>query len=96
MICKIEGTKWLVAAFDNNGQLGGFHSVPWEFHAQVVHAGTLWTGGYSAVAGSDNRIACEKMGPSGAIDDAWEVVFVSPDRFVATKQGALYRFGKRV
>lgn len=67
-----------------------------EFHTQVVNAGTLWTGGYSAVPGSDNRIACEKMGPSGAIDDSWEVVFVTPDRFIATQQGALYRFGKRL
>jgi hypothetical protein len=92
-----SGTQWSVAAFDNNGALGGFHPTPWEFHRTAMHAGRFWVGGYAPVAGSDDRYACEILGEgASAVSDGFEVVFVTADRFIATKDGALYRFGKRL
>lgn len=91
------GTKWSVAAFDSNGALGGFHPVPWEFNRQSMNAGNLWVGGYQAIPGNDSAVACEIL-MAGASDpnDNFEVYFLTPDRFVATKGGALYRFGRRI
>lgn len=91
------GTKWSVAAMDNNGAIGGFHPVPWEFNRQSMNAGNLWVGGFQAVAGSDISYSCEIL-MAGATDpsDQFEVHFVSADRFIATKGGALYRFGKKI
>lgn len=91
------GTKWSVAALDNNGALGGFHPTPWEFHGTSMHAGAHWTGGYRPVAGADNSYTCEILSPGATgVSDAFEVVFVTPDRFVATQRGNLYRFGKKL
>jgi hypothetical protein len=92
-----SGTKWSVAAFDDNGALGGFHPVPWEFHGQSMNAGNLWVGGYQPAPGSDNTYNCEIFSAGAAsVSDAFQVVFVSDHRFVATKGGALYRFGKKL
>jgi hypothetical protein len=91
------GTKWSVAAFDNNGTLGGFHPTPWEFNRQSMNAGALWVGGYQAIPGNDSAYNCEIIGAGGSDPaDNFEVHFVSADRFVATKGGALYRFGKKI
>jgi hypothetical protein len=91
------GTKWSVAPFDNNGHLGGFDATPWEFQSQSMNAGTLWVGGYQFVPGSDNSIACQifKSG-STAPTDAFQVIFVTQDRFIVTKTGWIYRFGKKI
>lgn len=91
------GTKWSVAAFDDNGALGGFHPTPWEFGHVAIHADGFWAGGYELVPGSDDRYRCEIVDAGvTAIVDAFEVVFVSNRRFVATKNGALYRFGRKL
>ena len=96
MNIRLEGTKWSVGAFDHNGRLSEPHPVPWEFHGQSMNAGTLWVGGYSPVPGSDNRFTCEiLMAGASTVSDSFEVVFLTPDRFIATRQGVLYRFGKR-
>jgi hypothetical protein len=90
-------TKWSVAEFDNSGKLGNFSTTPWEFHQESMNAGSLWVGGYQPSPGSDNKIACEIfMAGSSAVSDAFEVGFVTSDRFVGTKNGALYRFGKKI
>ncbi len=89
------GTQWSVASFDNAGNLGSFNPTPWEFHAEAMNAGTLWYGGYVPVAGSDNSFSCEIMS-NGVVIDTFEVVFVTADRLIATKAGALYRFGKKL
>jgi hypothetical protein len=91
------GSKWSVAVLDNNGAFSGFHPTPWEFQDTTMHAGTHWTGSYRAVNDADNSYLCEILmtGASG-VSDAFEVVFVTPDHFFATKSGALYRFGKKL
>jgi hypothetical protein len=91
------GTKWSVAAFDNNGAISAPHPVPWEFNRQSMNAGNLWVGGYQPIPGNSNAFACEILS-AGASDpsDVFEVEFVTNDRFIATKGGMLYRFGKRI
>jgi hypothetical protein len=91
------GTRWSVAAMDNNGSVGGYHGTPWEFQAQSMNAAALWVGSYSPIQGSDIKFACEiKHAGAAAATDTFEVVFVTADRFIATKDGALYRFGKKI
>ncbi len=90
------GTKWSVAAFDNNGAIGQFHPVPWEFHAEAMNAGNLWYGGYKPIPGCDNGFASEIIMASGGEHDTFEVYFLTADRFIATERGALYRFGKKL
>ncbi|CAI7979619.1 MULTISPECIES: hypothetical protein [unclassified Parafrankia] len=90
-------TKWSVAAFDDNGAIGSFHPTPWEFHQEAMNAGTLWVGGYTAIPEVSNGIRCENLkAGAGAVSDSFEVFFVTPTRFIATKSGALYRFGKKL
>ena len=91
------GTKWSVASMDNNGAIGTFHPTPWEFQNQSINAAALWVGGYSAIQGSDNRFACEIFSAGATtVSDSFEVVFISANRFIATKGGSLYRFGKKI
>jgi hypothetical protein len=45
--------------------------------------------------GCDHAFIVETIS-SGAVGDNLEVYFLTPDRFIATKGGALYRFGKKV
>jgi hypothetical protein len=90
------GTKWSVAALDDNGQVGDFHPTLWEFHNPSMNAGALWSGGYNPVPGCDDAYHCEILAAgSVVVSDAFDVFFVTPTRFVATKAGALYRFGKK-
>jgi hypothetical protein len=97
MSCNPADTKWSVAAFNNDGKIDGFHPTPWEFHQESMNAGTLWVGGYKLMPGTDTTYLCEiLMAGSTTVSDSFEVVFVTPDRFVATKNGALYRFGKKI
>jgi hypothetical protein len=91
------GTKWSVAEMDNNGKIGSFHGTPWEFNQVSMNAGTLWAGGYQTIPGSDISYACEiVMANTSNPSDKFEVHFVTSDRFIATKGGKLYRFGKRI
>jgi hypothetical protein len=61
-----------------------------------MNTGPLWHGGYTPITGSDNGLLCEIISASNSAIDSFEVFFVSPDRFVARKGGALYRFGMRI
>ena len=91
------GTKWSVGFLDDSGAISGFHPVPWEFHAHSMSAGNLWAGGYQPVAGEDRTFDCEVFtAGSSTVSDAFQVVFVSDRRFIATKGGALHRFGKKL
>jgi hypothetical protein len=87
--CNPAGTKWSVAPMNDDGTLGSFDSIPWEFQNQSINAGTLWSCSYSPIPGSDNRINCK-----GSY--SFEVVFLTTNHFVATKDGSLYRFGKKI
>lgn len=91
------GTKWSVAAFNDAGALGGFHAVPWEFQEGKMNAGELWLGAHKPLPGCDIGLSCEitHKGHS-APTDLFRVYFVTPTRFVATKDGSLYRFGKTI
>jgi hypothetical protein len=53
------GTRWSVAAFDDNGQLGNFHPTPWEFNLVSMNEGTDWAGGYIPKPGDDDAYICE-------------------------------------
>jgi hypothetical protein len=91
------GTRWYVAEMDNEGNVGAFHGTPWEFNQASMNAGALWVGGYRAIPGSDGSYFCEiLMAGASSPGDSFEVHFVTPDRFIATKNGRLYRFGVRI
>jgi hypothetical protein len=91
------GTKWSVAPFNQDGTIGSFHPTPWEFNRQSMNSGSLWAGGYQAVKGADNTYDCEVLAMNASDPtESFQVVFVTADRFVATKNGALYRFGKKI
>lgn len=90
-----SGTRWSVAGFE-----GGFpreyHEVPWEFHSQYcMNAGDLWTGNWSFVPDSPDRVHTFITHANGETDSC-DVVFVSPNWFVAVKDDELYRLGKRI
>ena len=95
-----ENAKWSVSVLSNDGTLIPPDPTPWEFHQGSMNAGALWTGGYvfyNWMPGSDCRIACEiRWAGSTTITDAFEVIFLTHSRFVATKNDTLYRFGKRL
>jgi hypothetical protein len=90
------GTRWSVATFDDNGQLGNFHPTPWEFNNLSLNGGADFAGGYTLKPGDDDAYICEIIA-AGSSDpsDSFEVFFVTSNRFIATKSGTLYRFGKR-
>ena len=97
LINPVAGTQWSVAGYNNDGAMGAFHPTPWEFHQQAMNAGTAWFGGYSISEGSNNTINCEIMTPdSPKLADAFQVCFLGKDRFIAIKDGQLYRFGKKI
>jgi hypothetical protein len=92
-----SGTQWSVGGYDNNGTVQGFHPVPWEFDDGVVKAGTLWTGQYKPIPGNDMGFSCEiTHAGSASPTDTFAVFFVTPTRFIGTKNGSLYRFGKKI
>ena len=91
------GTKWSVAAMDNDGKISSFHGTPWEFNQESMNGGALWTGGYRAVPDSDGSYTCQILSAGSTNPtEGFEVVFVTPERFIATKDGKLYRFGKKI
>lgn len=88
-------TVWSVAAMDNHGSLTSvFNPTPWDFGAGTMAAVGHWTGTYQAIPGDSDAIACKTNGVDGS--DAFEVKFVTPRAFIATKNGAVYRFGFRL
>ena len=92
-----KGTKWSVAAMDNDGKIEGFHPVHWEFHDESMNAGDLWVGGYREMLESEGSFSCQiQMAGNSAPSDSFEVIFLTEQRFIATKNGVLYRFGKKV
>jgi len=92
-----SGTKWSVAAMDDKGVIGNFHPTPWEFNDESMNAGALWAGGYREIQGSAGSYDCEILSQgSESPTDSFEVHFVTADRFIATKNDNLYRFGKKI
>jgi hypothetical protein len=90
-------TKWSVANMDNDGKVDNFSPTPWVFNEQSMNAELLWAGGYQFVLGNDDKISCQIIAhDSPTASDSFEVNFITPDRFIATKDGKLYRFGKKI
>ncbi|MCD4483408.1 hypothetical protein LQR31_02840 [Chromobacterium vaccinii] len=86
-----SNTQWSVAPFDNNGTISSFHPTPWEFGNGTMQAQGLWNGEYQHTPSSSNTIKCHLNN-----GDMFEVIFVTTTRFIATKNGGLYRFGKLI
>jgi hypothetical protein len=87
------GSSWSVASYDDDGAIGDFDPVPWEFHdGGRMNAGNIWEGICKPKIGDDDAINCHLQ----TWPDNFTVVFLTSDRFVATKAGHLYRFGKRL
>lgn len=85
-------TKWSVAFMDNEGSIGAFHGTPWEFYSPgLTRAPGHWTGTYEAITDSDGSYHC-----TNSLGDEFEVHVVAAERFIATKNGELYCFGKRI
>ncbi|NHQ84183.1 hypothetical protein HA051_21690 [Chromobacterium vaccinii] len=82
-------TKWSVAPFDDSGTVGSFHPTPWEFGNGTMKAEGIWTGEYKQITQTSTTIKCHI-----STNDDFEVNFLTPTRFIATKNGGLYRFGK--
>ena len=92
-----RNTKWSVAPMDNDGKIGAFHPVPWEFFDELFNAGDLWVGGYREIPESDGSFTCEIQSTGNkAPTDAFEVTFITPERFIATRAGKIYRFGIKI
>ncbi len=89
-----SNTVWSVAGLDDNGALGAFSPTPWDFGVGTMAAAGFWTGSYKPISGSNDAFSCQIHGATGT--DAFEVHFLTLARFIATKNGALYRFGKRL
>ncbi|PRQ04914.1 sulfatase-like hydrolase/transferase [Enhygromyxa salina] len=85
-------TRWSVTAMNDSGAIGSFHPTPWAFADDgTMNASPHWTGKYELIPGSDHSYAC-----SISNGDEFMVHFVSPTRFVSTRNGVLYRFGKKL
>lgn len=90
-----SGTRWSVAGFEG-GLPREYHAVPWEFHSQYyMNAGDIWTGNWSLVPDYPNRVHTFITHANGETNSC-DVVFVSPNWFVAIKDDELYRLGKRI
>ena len=99
-VLPVNDISWAVAAMDNDGIIGNYHSIPWVFKQDGIEDGTVSTQGYWE--GMWYRSACDKIQASthsidgsGSYNDNFEVVFVTSQRFVAIKNDMLYRFGKK-
>ncbi len=92
-VLPIDNTSWDVAALDNNGAIGSYHPTPWVFK----NDGQMSAEGYWK--GTWYRNACDKIHASithnSGKEDVFEVIFATSQRFIATKNGNLYRFGKK-
>ena len=86
-----DGTNWSVAPLDQD-PIGPFDPNPWTFQEWNFSVPGKWSGFYSLVDGSDNRLQCRIFLPEPPIN--FELVFVTRDCFVAIKDGKPFRFGK--
>ena len=92
-----RSTKWSVAAMDDDGKIDGFHPVHWEFYDELLNAGDLWVGGYRKLPDSEGTFTCQIQSSGDKTPtESFEIVFITPERFIATKAGRLYRFGKKI
>jgi hypothetical protein len=92
------GTRWRVAYMDASAKFDGFHPVSWDFVAQgKMSAADTWTGIYTPVAGDLQAFDCEVTNIGGSdVADRFRVVFLTAGRFIATKDGQLYRYGEKL
>ncbi len=93
----LNGTSWRVGEFveTNSGICTGpAHPVPWTFQKTgTVSAGNLWQGTWKDTG---DRIRVTIKNKDGSTADAFDVVFLTSNAFVAVKgRNALYRFGTR-
>jgi WD40 repeat protein len=90
-------TAWSVAAMDNNGNLTSpFHPTPWFFlSGGAMTSVKFWSGIYTAVSGDTDKFSCKTKAVNGSTD-SFEVTFFTPNNFIASKNGSVYRFGVKL
>ena len=87
----VNNTKWTVASLEGD-TVGKFHKTKWLFRKNgTVQAGTFWKGSWTAVGTNHAHLQIGK----GSNTDGFDLHFLTPIRFVATKNGLLYRLGRR-
>lgn len=90
-------TRWSVSDLSNDAVLGITHGTPWEFHRYAISGRGDWVGGYRPIPGTDNAYVCEIiLHGTWAPAFVFEVVFLNPERFVATKNNLVFAFGKKL
>jgi hypothetical protein len=92
----VDNTEWDVGAVnDSNFALSTPHPTPWIFEQDgTVSAAGYWTGVWASAPGSN--VLKVVILTNGGGTDIFEVKFLTPTWFVATKNGKLYRVGKRL
>jgi hypothetical protein len=93
------GTRWSVYSFSGDSMTGEPDSHPWEFNQDsTMSLGARRHGKYEPISGTDDAYLCEvtTVGSGVPQRDRFVVNFVTPSLFVATKEGSLYRIGKRI
>jgi len=91
----VDNTSFDVGALNDGTMVGEkAHAVPWVFQKDgTVSAKGLWKGVWASWPGSD-KLEVTIILTDGS-SDSFEVTFLTPKWFVATKNGALYRVGKK-
>jgi hypothetical protein len=92
----VDNTSFEVGALaDATMAASAANAVPWVFQKDgTVSAKGVWKGVWASWPGSEKLVVTIMMTEGGATD-TFEVTFLTPKWFVATKGGALYRQGKK-
>jgi hypothetical protein len=92
----VDNTSWAVGELNDGTMVGAApHPVAWVFAKDgTVSAGGIWKGVWASAPDSDTLKVTIIMLQGGATD-TFEVTFLTSNWFVATKNGKLYRVGKR-
>ncbi len=85
----VDDVSWTVAGFEDD-QVGPERSE-WVFEAGgTVYSHGTWNGEW--IETDQNEVRVTIFHPSGE-RDGFDVLFITPDRFIAVKGGSLYRYG---
>ena len=92
----VDNSSWAVGELNDGTMVGAApHAAPWVFQKDgTVSAAGFWKGVWAAAPDSD-KLKVTIMMVQGGATDTFEVTFLTPTWFVATKDGKLYRVGKR-
>jgi hypothetical protein len=92
----VDNVNWSVAQFEHD-QLGDFFPVPWTFQKDgTVEATNQWKGKWvQAGVNEEKRITINLKTTTNQVDK-FAVHFLTLNRFIATKSGKVYRYGKKL